>query len=157
MSCLVFFWVSLLEWRQFNAKRLCIGEVQGMNEDKIRVGNTQSAFDTENSNMFTFQFFVLAVLAGVLQSDGQIPFIPSSWDPWVVGGVTFVFTIVLMVIPVIKNILAIGLTLGWGFFGYSLMKFFDASVGATWTVAIMLCLAGAGLNSSGMRWAEDVN
>ena len=62
-----------------------------------------------------------------------------------------------MLIPVIKNILAIGLTIGWGFFGYSLMESFDASVGATWTVAIILFLVGVGLNSSGMRWAEDVN
>jgi hypothetical protein len=38
----------------------------------------------------------------------------------------------------------------------SIMDAFDASAGATWTVAIILCLAGGGVNLSGMRWAEDI-
>jgi hypothetical protein len=127
-----------------------------MTEDKIRAGSTQSAFDTEMSNVFLFQFFTLAIIVGYQQSKGNMSFIPSSWDPWVVGGVTLVGSMFLSFIPIIKNILAIALTLCWGFFGYSLMDIFDASEGAKWTVAIFLCLSGAGINLSGMRWTEDI-
>ena len=83
-------------------------------------------------------------------------FIPSSWSPWAVGGVTLIAGMALSVIPIIKNILAIGFTLCWGFFGYTLMDAFGTSAGATWAVAVFLCLAGGGVNLSGMRWAEDI-
>ena len=127
-----------------------------MDENDIRKGNTQSSFDTEQSNLFMFQFLALAVAAGYQQSSDGIFFIPSSWSPWAVGGVTLIAGMVLSMIPIIKNITAIGFTLCWGFFGYSLMDAFDASAGATWTVAIILCLSGGGVNLSGMRWAEDI-
>ena len=127
-----------------------------MDEKTVRQGNTQSAFDDQNSNLYMLQFIILAVLVGYWHSQGEISFIPSSWSPWVVGGVVFIGSMIVSFIPMVGNLLAIGFAICWGLFGYSLMESFDAGDGAKWTVTVILGMVGGGLNLSGMRWSQDI-
>ena len=127
-----------------------------MGEKTVRQGNTQSAFDDQNSKLYMLQFIILAVLVGYWHSQGEISFIPSSWSPWVVGGVVFIGSMIVSFIPMVGNLLAIGFTICWGLFGYSLMESFDAGDGAKWTVTVILGMVGGGLNLSGMRWSQDI-
>jgi hypothetical protein len=48
-----------------------------MNEDKIRSGSTQSAFDSEYSGLYVGQFVLIGIIVGVAQDVGLIPLTPS--------------------------------------------------------------------------------
>jgi hypothetical protein len=70
------------------------------------------------------QFFAFGLIAGVAQSEGEIHFIPISWNEWVIGIAVLVGLMVLMHIPVVKYFTAVALSLDYGYSGYLLFGIF---------------------------------
>ena len=129
-----------------------------MSEDQIRRGNTQASFNEEMSGAYLGQFAVIALVAGFLQADGNIPLIPRDWSYVMVGIIILVLCIVLSMIPIVSNIFLTLLTLMWGFIAFKMcIDEFDAGSGTSWTVAILVTLVAAGLNMSGMQWSKDID
>jgi hypothetical protein len=127
-----------------------------MNEDQIRRGNTQASFNEEMSGPYLAQFAFLGLVAGIMQSMGNIPFIPKDWSSWMIGIITLISSIILSMIPKVSQIFLILLTLMWGFIGFE-MAGGDVGSGTSWAFAILATIIAAGLNMSGMQWSKDIN
>ncbi len=131
-----------------------------MNEDQIRRGNTQSAFDSEFSNMYVGQFALIGIIVGFAQNDGGltelIPFIKKDWSPVAVGIATFILSCILTFIPIVSKVFLTFMTLFWGYVAFEICAEFDLGSGTQWSVTILVTLCALGINLSGFRWSEDL-
>jgi len=132
-----------------------------MNEDQIRRGSTQSAFDSEHSGMYVGQFALIGIIVGFAHDSGLmpelIPFIQKDWSPVAVGIATFILSIILTLIPIVSIVFLTFITLFWGYVAFEICTEFDLGSGTQWSVAILVTLCAAGLNMSGFQWSKDLN
>ena len=91
-----------------------------MNEDQIRRGSTQSAFDSEHSGMYVGQFALIGIIVGFAHDSGLIPFIQNDWSPVAVGIATFILSIILTFIPIVSIVFLTFITLFWGYVAFEI-------------------------------------
>jgi hypothetical protein len=97
-----------------------------------------------------FAFFALEIVAAAIGA-GYV------YHNWLLGGGVFIGGIILIMIPYIRGILALGLSALWGLFGYALGIAFFSDTKAGYTIGGIAFLVTMGLHLQAIQRASDTD
>ena len=112
---------------------------------EIRRGVSQANFNESQSGILMFQILVVSIALGVIYSS------------WYVFGGALIGLLICLSIPAIASLLCITLAAGVGYMTYSVLRFFEASDGATYVVTGLIGLAALGANLAGAEYMQDIS
>jgi hypothetical protein len=79
------------------------------------------------------------------------------YSSWYVFGGELIGLLICLAIPPISALLCFALAVGMGYMAYSIMRFFEASDGATCVVTGLIGLAALGANIAGAEFMQDIS
>jgi len=109
-----------------------------------RAGVNQAKYSEQTSSVLGFQVFVIAIVAGVVT------------ESWWVFGTTLLGLMVLLFIPKVRTLAAVGIGFGtaWGIFAGT--QALGLGPGASWAITLFGGMAAIGANLSGLDWIADI-
>jgi hypothetical protein len=97
-----------------------------------------------------FGFFALEVTAAAIGSG-------YYWHSWYLGGGVFVGGIVLMLIPYVRVVFSLGLSVLWGLFGYALGIAFFTTPPAGYVIGGLAFFITLGLHLQAIQRGDDTD
>lgn len=113
-----------------------------MVSNDVRKGISQSRFNEEQSNVVYAEILLIAIGAGFYYKN------------WFVFGFTLIGLIVTLLIPYLNIILALVLSILWGFIGYAIGMPFSSQ--ASYVVGALSFISGLGIHLSAIEWSKDI-